>query len=145
MLSGDEPLRKVCDYLMEAGHKIESLPVCILFHRGKPVDALVGRAQVRLNQRPPQARFLVKTHVLTCAPGFNRGQLKAFLEQQVALKGILRAPEAAQQERDAGPAAAAAAADSTSWAEKLQDLDPKVQERIQRAVAASTAKRKFGA
>lgn len=56
MLSGDGPLEEIIEYLADAGHEVTSLPVCVLFRDGKPVDALVGRAQARSNHSPHGAR-----------------------------------------------------------------------------------------
>ena len=58
MLSGDAPLKQVCTYLDQHGHKVTSLPVCVLFHCGKPIDALVGRVTAHPNH--------THTHIVTC-------------------------------------------------------------------------------
>lgn len=60
-------------------------------------------------------------------------KLEKFLQQWDALRGELGAAvavEAAQQPPD--------------LAERIQDLDPRIKERIARAAAASTASKKFG-
>lgn len=122
VLSGDDAVDGICRYLADCGHKIAALPVCFLIHQGELLDALVGR--------------------------FSKKQLDSFLLRQTALKGRVHSLRSTEAQRGAAALSSRATTQSQQQSdnhfERIQDLDPRIQERIRAAAAASTCTHMFG-
>ena len=90
----------------------------------------------------------VDADICTCMAGFSMKKLEGFLLGQPSLEGLLNPPSASVHDSSEGILpqwlTETIHGERDENAEMIQDLDPRIQERIRAAVAASTCKNKFG-